>query len=336
MSEIIIIAEIGQAHEGSLGITHSYIDALKDTGVDIIKFQTHIAEAESSEFEPFRINFSLEDKTRYDYWKRMEFTEEEWKGIKVHCEEAGFEFLSSPFSVTAVELLEKIDVKKYKIGSGETNNLMLLERIARTHKEVYISTGLSDFQEINNALRIFAKYNNKISILQCTTAYPTKPNEWGLNLLHELSETFKLPVGFSDHSGNIYACLAAVALGAKLIEFHVTFDKMMFGPDSNASLTCNQVKTLVEGIRQIEESLSSPITKNKNENIEELRKIFGKSLAVNKTISKGSIIKFDDLETKKPKNYGIDASEYENIIGRKLKVDKNKWDFINYFDFENE
>ena len=117
-----LIAEIGQAHDGSLGIAHSYIDALANTGVSTIKFQMHIAEAESSIYEPFRVNFSYEDKTRYDYWKRMQFSIEQWSELKRHCEDKGLEFLVSPFSLAAVEILEKLDIKRYKIGSGEVNN----------------------------------------------------------------------------------------------------------------------------------------------------------------------------------------------------------------------
>ena len=124
-----MIAEIGQAHDGSLGIVHSYIDAISKTGVDAIKFQTHIAEAESSKFEPFRVNFSYQDKSRFDYWTRMEFDLNEWIGIKKHCDEVGLDFISSPFSQSAVDLLEKVNVTKYKIGSGEVNNILMLEKI---------------------------------------------------------------------------------------------------------------------------------------------------------------------------------------------------------------
>src|SRR6476620_1801526 len=128
----MIIAEIAQAHEGSLGIAHSYIDALKPTGVNVVKFQTHIAAAESSAFEPFRVKFSFEDETRYDYWKRMEFTPEQWAGLKKHCEDCGLEFISSPFSNAAVDLLESLNVKRYKIGSGEVTNRLMMEKIAKT------------------------------------------------------------------------------------------------------------------------------------------------------------------------------------------------------------
>ena len=142
-----LIAEIGQAHDGSLGILHSYIDAVATTGVDAIKFQTHIAEAESSAAEPFRVNFSYEDATRYDYWHRMSFTKAQWIEIKKHCEEVGLEFMSSPFSQSAVDLLEEIDVKRYKIGSGEVNNFLMLEKIAKTGKPIILSSGMSSFVE---------------------------------------------------------------------------------------------------------------------------------------------------------------------------------------------
>ncbi len=145
IKNIYTIAEIGQAHEGSLGILHSYIDALSSTGVSAIKFQMHIAEAESSEYEPFRVKFSYEDATRFDYWKRMEFTLEQWKGIKKHCDEVGLEFLCSPFSNLAVDWLEEIGVNRYKIGSGEVNNFLLLEKIAQTKKPIILSSGMSSF-----------------------------------------------------------------------------------------------------------------------------------------------------------------------------------------------
>jgi len=254
-----IIAEIGQGHDGSLGIAHSYIEALKNSGIDAVKFQTHIADAESSLHEPFRVKFSYQDKSRYDYWKRMEFSKPQWKKLKNHCEEVGFEFLSSPFSIKAFRLLEDIGVSKYKIGSGEVDNYLLLDFIGRTGKPVLLSSGMSTYEELEASINFLKPFGNEISILQCTTSYPTMPEHWGLNVLSELRSRFGLPVGFSDHSGDIFACLAATALGAEVIEFHVTFDKNMFGPDAKASIEISQVKNLVEGLRQIENSLSNPI-----------------------------------------------------------------------------
>jgi len=329
---MFIIAEIAQAHDGSLGILHSYIDALASTGVDAIKFQTHIAEAESSIYEPFRVNFSYEDKTRYDYWERMGFSIEQWREIKSHCDEVGVEFISSPFSNAAVDLLEEVGVSRYKIGSGEVNNLLLLEKIAKTKKPVILSSGMSSFTELSSSIEFLKQRDIDTSILQCTTAYPTKPQEWGLEVMKELKKKFNLTTGFSDHSGEIYACLAATAKGAEILEFHAVFDKRMFGPDSKASLEIDDISFMIKGVRQIYTSLQTKIDKEDNSKFETLKGIFEKSLAINKDLPKGHIITFDDLEAKKPKGYGIDASKYQDIIGKKLQYDMKKWDFLTQGD----
>jgi N,N'-diacetyllegionaminate synthase len=328
-----LIAEIGQAHEGSLGIAHSYIDALAETGVDAVKFQTHIAEAESSLYEPFRVKFSYADVTRYDYWKRMEFTPEQWAGLKQHCEDKGLEFISSPFSNSAVELLEKLEIKRYKIGSGEVNNHLMLEIIGQTGKPVLLSSGMSTLQELDAAVALLRPFGNPITLLQCTTAYPTSPQEWGLNVLALLKERYQLPIGFSDHSGDIYACLAALALGAEVLEFHAVFDKRMFGPDATASLTIEQIKKLVCGVRHIEQALFTPVDKNTNEQFQPLKQIFEKSLAINKNLFEGHLITIADLEAKKPKSYGIPADQFRGVLGKPLKVSKKAWEFLNEADF---
>lgn len=323
-----IIAEIGQAHDGSLGMAHAYIDAAAKAGVDVVKFQTHIAEAESSLFEPFRVKFSKQDASRFDYWKRMEFTLEQWKGLKLHCDEVGVEFMSSPFSNAAVDLLEEVGVKRYKIGSGEVNNLLLLEKISTTNKPIIVSSGMSSIDEINETVKFLKTKNVSFSIMQCTTAYPTSPKNYGLNVISELKKRYNVPVGFSDHSSSIEASIAAVTLGAELIEFHVTFDKETFGPDSKSSLNFTEVKQLVIAIKNIETALQNPIDKFDNSKFRELKNIFEKSLAVNKSLAKGHVLKFEDLEAKKPKGYGIEADKFQNIIGRKLTVDVEKWDFL--------
>ena len=327
-----IIAEIGQAHEGSLGIAHSYVDALSKLGVNAVKFQTHIAEAESSPYEPFRVNFSYEDQTRFDYWKRMEFTEEQWIGIKTHCDKVGIEFISSPFSLTAIDLLERIGVKRYKVGSGEVTNHLMLEYLGKTGKPIILSSGMSDFEELDKAIEILKTFNSKLSVMQCTTSYPTKPENWGLNVIQELKERYNIPVGFSDHSGDIFACLFAAALGSEIFEFHAVYDKKMFGPDSKSSLTLNEIETLIKGLRQYETTLKNPIDKSSNKNYDNLKVIFEKSLAVNKNLSQGHVLSIEDLETKKPKDMGISASEFQQIIGLKIKRPLNKWEFLNYSD----
>jgi len=334
VKRIFIIAEIGQAHEGSLGILHSYIDAVSETGVDAIKFQTHIAEAESSSQEPFRIKFSMQDETRFDYWKRMSFSLDQWRGIKKHCDEKKLEFISSPFSLAAVNILEDLKVLRYKIASGEIANYLMLDKIRRTGKPVLLSTGMSSYEEIQKCINFFKPYKTPISILQCTTAYPVAPEKLGLNILTELKERFNLPIGLSDHSGKIYPSLAATVMGANIIEVHVTFHKEMFGPDTKASLTIEELKQLVEGIRYLEMAIKNPVNKDDVESYQSLKVIFGKSLALNKDLCKGSIIVFDDLESKKPANCGVPCSEYNLVIGKKLKKDISKYSFLNYDDIE--
>lgn len=329
MSKVCLIAEIGQAHDGSLGILHSYIDAVAGTGVDAIKFQTHIAEAESSAAEPFRVNFSYEDATRFDYWQRMSFTAEQWQGIKEHCDAVGLEFMSSPFSVAAVELLEKLGVQRYKIGSGEVTNFLMLERIAQTGKPILLSSGMSSFAELDAAVAFLKPYGNKLSIFQCTTAYPTSATNVGLNVLGEMQQRYpELPVGFSDHSGNIYSALAAATLGAQLLEFHVVFDKRMFGPDAKASLTIDEAAQLAEGVRYIETALQHPIDKTDTSAFIELKAIFEKSLAVNKPLPAGHTLTLADLESKKPSGQGIPASSYREVIGKKLTTNLEAWAFL--------
>jgi len=327
-----MVAEVAQAHDGSLGIAHSYIDALANTGVDAIKFQTHIASSESSEFEPFRIKFSYEDNSRFEYWKRMEFSGEQWAGLKKHCEDVGIEFLSSPFSIAAVDLLERIGVKRYKIGSGEVNNLLLLHRVATTGKPIIISSGMSSFEELRNSVNFLKPFMIPLSILQCTTAYPTKPEQWGLHIMRELEMKFNLPIGFSDHSGDIYACLAAATLGARILEFHAVFDKRMFGPDAQASITINQITQLVKGVREIECALTNPIMKDDESLYSDTKKIFGKALSINRNMNRGEEIKLTDLESKKPADKGIPASLFQSIIGRKVNKDIRAHTFINLSD----
>ncbi len=331
---MFIIAEIGQAHEGSLGIAHSYIDALAETGVDAVKFQVHIAEAESSEFEPFRIKFSTQDKTRFDYWNRMEFSLEQWQELKAHCQEAGLEFMASPFSNAAVDLLETLEVKRYKIGSGEVNNFLLLEKIARTGKPIILSSGMSSFDELDRTVDFLLKKNVEYSILQCTTAYPTRPENYGLNIIGELKKRYNVPIGYSDHSAKIETCIAAAALGAEILEFHAIFSRKMFGPDASSSLEMEEIKQLVSAVKNIYLAQQFPVNKKDNSNFNDLKNIFEKSLAVNKDLQAGHVLTFDDLESKKPKGYGITASKFSEVIGRKLGRKLAQWDFLKEEDLK--
>jgi len=331
---MFIIAEIGQAHNGSIELAHSYIDTLVKTGVDAVKFQVHIAEAESSIHEPFRVKMASQDKTRFDYWKRMEFTLEQWQELKAHCEEAGMEFLASPFSNAAVDLLEEVGVKRYKIGSGEVNNFLLLEKIARTGKPVILSSGMSSFKELDKTVRFLKLRNIAFSILQCTTAYPTQPENYGLNVIGELKERYGVPAGYSDHSAKIETCISAAVLGAEILEFHAVFSRNSSGPDASSSLEMEEITQLVKALRNIETALQHPVDKSDNSKFTELKNIFEKSLAVNKDLKSGQVLRFDNLEAKKPKGFGMEASRFEEVIGRRLNKDLKQWNFMNEEDLE--
>jgi N,N'-diacetyllegionaminate synthase len=329
---ITTIAEIGQAHNGSLEKLHQYIDAVAKTGVQAIKFQTHIAAAESSIHEPFRIKFSDKDATRFDYWKRMEFSQDEWNEIGKRCKDLGLIFICSPFSNKAVDVLEEAGVEQYKIGSGEVNNFLLLKKVVDTGKPIIISSGMSSFEELDATVDFLKKNKATFSILQCTTSYPTKPRDYGLNVIEELKERYGVTVGFSDHSAEISTGIAALVLGAELLEVHVVLNKDEFGPDVTSSLTMEEVSNLVRGVRLISEAMKHPIDKTDSSKFTALKNIFEKSLAVNKNMSKGATITFDDLEAKKPKGFGIDASRFESVIGKKVVKELAQWDFLNEDD----
>jgi N-acetylneuraminate synthase len=316
----LVVAEIGQAHEGSLGTAHAYINAVAKTGADAVKFQTHIASAESTPAEPFRVKFSSQDRTRYDYWKRMEFTQEQWHGLAFHANQCGLLFLSTPFSNEAVNLLEQLGVPAWKIGSGEVNNIPLIECMARTAKPIVLSSGMSSWADLDEAVKRIRDHGTPVAVLQCTTAYPCVPEKLGLNVLADIRKRYGCPVGLSDHSGQIYAGLAAGALGANIIETHVVFSRDCFGPDVPASITIPELKQLVDGVRFIETALANPVSKEEvAAELSDLRCMFGKSLVAAKDLMSGHLLTEKDLVLKKP-GTGIPASRLSEMVGRKLKV----------------
>lgn len=325
---MFIIAEIAQAHEGSLGIAHSYIDALAKTGVDAVKFQVHIAEAESSIHEPFRVKFSTQDRTRFDYWKRMQFSSEQWQELKIHCEDLGLEFMASPFSNAAVDLLEQLGVNKYKIGSGEVNNFLILQKIVNTKKPIILSSGMSSFNELDKTVTFLKGQNAEFSILQCTTSYPTLPENYGLNVIPELKKRYGVTVGYSDHSAKIETCIAATVLGAEILEFHAVFNRQMFGPDASSSLEIAEIQHLVTAVKNVIRAQNHPVDKSDNSQFRDLKSIFEKSLAINKDLPAGHIITLKDLESKKPKGYGVEAAKFQAVIGKKLNKELRQWDYL--------
>lgn len=317
----LLIAEIGLAHEGSLGYAQSFVDAAAAAGVDAVKFQTHIATAESTARERFRVPVFPQDKTRYDYWKRTEFSLDVWQRLADYVRARGLLFLSSPFSELAVDWLQACQVPAWKIASGEVNNLPLLRRIAETGLPVLLSSGMSPWEDLIAAADLFRSAGVPLGIFQCTTAYPCPPETWGLNLLAELREKFNCPVGLSDHSGTPTPGLAAVALGADFLEFHVTFHRGMFGPDVSASLTFEQTAELVRAVRQLEQALAHPLDKDAfSQRSAELRTLFGKSIVASMPLASGTLLETRHLAFKKPGD-GLPAAHFERVIGRRLNRD---------------
>ena len=329
-----LIAEVGQAHDGSLGIAHSYIDAIADTGFNAIKFQTHIATAESTIDEQFRIPFSYEDKCRYDYWQRMEFTLEQWAGLKQHADERGIFFFSSVFSLESVELLNKIGVEAWKIGSGELSNIPLLSALALTGKPVLLSTGMSSWQEIDAALEIIQQSGSEFAIFQCTSKYPAGLDSIGLNILTEMLERYSCPVGLSDHSGSIFPSLLAMARGANLIEIHAVFHRKMFGPDSLSSLQMIELKQLKEARDAFSQIDSNPVNKDlMASQLDGMRQLFTKSVTLKSSQRAGTLLTEHVLTTKKP-GTGISADDLPQCIGRILKQDTPANRLLTWDDLE--
>jgi len=314
----LIVAEVAQNHDGSLGMAHAHIDAIARAGADAVKFQTHIAAAESTPAEPWRIKFSKQDETRYDYWKRMEFSESQWRGLAEHAAERGLLFLSSPFSTEAVELLERLNVPAWKIGAGELTNLPMIRRMAKTGKPVLLSSGMASWEDLDRAVNVVRAEGAPVAVLQCTTMYPCPPQKVGLNVLAQIRERYGCPAGLSDHSGAVYAGLAAVTLGARILEVHVCLSRECFGPDVPASLTTGELAQLVQGVRFIESALESPVDKEALAgDFSETRRIFGKSVVAARDLPAGRTLTEEDLALRKP-GHGIPPARMADLIHRKL------------------
>ncbi len=329
-----IIGEIAQAHDGSLGMAHAHLDAVAEAGADAVKFQTHIASAESTPAEPWRVKFSYQDATRYDYWKRMEFTEDQWQGLARHAEQRGLVFLSSPFSLEAVDLLQRVGTPAWKMASGEVNNTSMFDKILKTRLPILLSSGMSSMAEIDTAVEKIKQAKVPFLLMQCHTAYPCPPEKIGLNMIQVFRERFACAVGLSDHSGTIYPGLAGVTLGIQALEVHVTLSRQMFGPDVPASVTSSELKQLVEGIRFIEKMLANPIDKDENAAaLKPIRELFTKSLFYKTDLQAGSILTRENLAAKKP-GTGIPAGKIETVLGKRLLIDVAMDGFVNENDLE--
>ena len=328
------MGEVAQAHDGSLGTAYAMIDAIAEAGADAVKFQTHIAAAESSADDTWRVKFSHQDATRFDYWKRMEFTPEQWRGLKAHAEGNGLLFLSSPFSVEAVDLLESLDVAMWKVASGEVNNPLLLDRMLETRKPILLSSGMSTWEDLDKTVERIRAADVDLTVFQCTTRYPTPPEEMGLNVLAELRERYKCSVGLSDHSSTVFAGLAAATLGADWLEVHVTLSRRAFGPDVTSSLTVEELRQVVEGARWIDRARANPVSKQMlDPDLSRMQSLFGQSLVAVRDLTVGALLTRQDVGCRKP-GKGIPVSQVEDYLGRRLNRPVSSGQFFEKADFE--
>jgi N,N'-diacetyllegionaminate synthase len=315
----LVIGEVAQTHDGSLGLAHAFVDAIANAGADAVKFQTHIAAAESTPAEPWRVKFSQQDASRYEYWKRMEFSEPQWLGLKQHAEERGLVFISSPFSVEAVRMLDRIGMKLWKVASGEISNTVLLDAMLLTRRPMFLSSGMSSFAELDAAVNRVKAANVPLAVMQCTSMYPCPPDKVGIHMLGELRARYGSHVGLSDHSGTIYPALAAATLGCDVIEIHVALTREMFGPDVPASVTSTELRQLVDGVRFIERMTSVHVDKNRvAEELAPLRTLFTQSVVIREALPAGTVLQLKHLTVKKP-GTGIPAARLPSLIGRRLR-----------------
>lgn len=314
---VFIVAEAGINHNGSFKLAKKMVDEAKKIGVDCIKFQTHITEKEmiKSNIKPGNIS----KKTLWNIIKNSELSADEEEKIQKYCKQKKILFLSTPFSIDAVERLEKINIPAYKIGSGELTNLPLLTKIAETKKPVILSSGMSEMIEIKSSVNFFKKKHIPLILLQTTSIYPSKYQDINLGVIEKFQKLFNIPIGLSDHSPGIYASLGAVAKNACLIEKHFTLDKNLPGPDQKLSLDSNEFSELVKGCKAVKLALGN--SKRILLNEKPILKFARESVVSIKNISKGQKFSETNIVTKRPAIGEIPAKDYYKIIGKRAKRD---------------
>ena len=312
---MMLIAEIGSVHDGSFGNAGKLIEAAAACGADAVKFQTHIAEAETLADAPMPPYFKGEP--RMPYFKRTGFSLQQWKELAARAEENKVIFLSSPFSLEAVDLLEEVRMKMYKIPSGENTNLPMLRHIAKTKKPVLLSSGMSSWEELDRAVEAL-QGGGPLTVMQCSTQYPCPPECVGLNVMQEMKARYRCSVGYSDHTMGYSAPIAAAALGATVIEKHFTFSRLMYGSDAKHSMEPAEFKILSQSLREVWTMLANPVDKSNITRYQEMKDIFEKSVVTAGELPAGTTLRWEHLAFKKP-GTGISAAKAETVIGKKIR-----------------
>lgn len=327
-----IIAEIGVNHNGDINLAKKMIKSASECGVDAVKFQTFKSEdlvtenAKTAEYQ----EKNTSENSQLEMLKKLELSFEDFKELKEYASECHVMFISSPFDIESVNLLEKLGVPLYKLGSGELNNFELINFVQKTDKPLILSTGMATLDEIKETYDSIHNKENLI-ILHCITGYPTSFEEANLNFIKTLQNELDVPIGFSDHSPGIELPIAAVALGACVVEKHFTLDKNMDGPDHKASLNPAEFKAMVDAIRNVEVAMGDGVRKF-SENELEIKKVARKSIILNCNLEKGSIIEREMLSIKRP-GTGIAPKFINEIVGKRLINDLKansvlQWDYL--------
>ena len=327
-----IIAEIGVNHNGSVDLAKQMIKSASICGVDAVKFQTFVSEdlvTENAKTAKYQEN-NTNENSQLEMLKKLELSFHDFHELKRYAEECGVIFLSSPFDFKSVDLLEKLNVSLYKLGSGELTNFELIDYVLKTNKPLIISTGMASLEEIKETYNHIKNKDNLV-ILHCITGYPTSFEEANLNFIKTLQNELDVPIGFSDHSPGIELPIAAVALGACVVEKHFTLDKTLEGPDHKASLNPDEFKAMVSAIRNVEVAMGDGVRRfSKNE--KEIKQVARKSIVLNENVKKGSVLKREMLSIKRP-GTGISPKYIDDVIGKTAIDDLNinhvlKWDDI--------
>lgn len=323
MSHTIIIAEAGVNHNGSLKMAKQLVDVAKNAGADYVKFQTGVPEkvisvfAEQAEYQ--KVNTGIRE-SQLDMVRKIMLSFADFVALKEYCDHIGIKFLSTPFDFEAIDFLASLQMDYVKIPSGEITNLPYLRKIARLKIPIILSTGMSDMKEIEMALDVLVKngmQQENLALLHCNTEYPTPYEDVNLRAMLTLRDTFGVRIGYSDHTQGIEVPIAAVAMGAEIIEKHFTLDRALPGPDHKASLEPNELKAMVTSIRNIEQALGSEI---KTVSVSERKNmaIARKSIVAAKTIKAGEIYTEENLTVKRPGN-GVSPMMWDSVIGLKAK-----------------
>ena len=327
---VFIIAEAGDNHNGSYENALKLVDKAVEAGADCVKFQTFITEnviskfAEKAEYQKENTNA---EETQFEMVKKLELSFDEFRKIKEYCDEKKILFLSTPFDLDSIDFLQSIDIPFWKIPSGEITNLPYLIKIAKTGKDIIMSTGMCQMEEIKEALEILKENGaRKVTLLHCNTEYPTPFCDVNLNAMKTIKEECHVQVGYSDHTIGIEVPIAAVAMGACVIEKHFTLDKNMEGPDHKASLEPEELKEMVTGIRNIEKAMGNG-KKCPSESVQKNIIIARKSIVANCDIKKGEILTEDKLYIKRPGN-GISPMKWYEVIGKEAVKDFKKDELI--------